>query len=98
MALIVAAAGGCGGGGSAEETRAELRRWASAVDDVCRATRERIADRGSARDAVDLHRVAVRAGDDVGAAVERIRRVSISEAARARVRPFLADLAKTSRG
>jgi hypothetical protein len=94
MALMVAAAGGCGGGGSAEETRAELRHWASAVDDVCRATRERIAARGGARDVRDLHRVAVHASDDVETAVERIRRVSISGAARARVRPFLTDLAK----
>src|SRR5687768_14709076 len=33
IALMVAAAAGCGGGASAEETRAELRRWASAVDE-----------------------------------------------------------------
>jgi hypothetical protein len=93
-ALIVAAAAGCGGGASAEESRAEVRRWASAVDDVCRATRERIAARGGARDALDLHRVAVLASDDVRAGIQRIRRVPISEAARPRVRPFLAGLAR----
>jgi hypothetical protein len=94
MALMVAAAAGCGGGSSAEETRAELRRWASAVDDVCRTTRERIAARGDAHDALDLDSVAVRASDDVRAAIKRIRRVPISEVARPRVRPFLAELAK----
>jgi hypothetical protein len=94
MALMVAAAAGCGGGSSAEETRAELRRWASAVDDVCRSTRERIAVRGGAHAALDLEAVAVRASDDVRAAIKRIRRVPISEEARSRVRPFLAELAK----
>jgi hypothetical protein len=93
LALTVAATAGCGGT-SAEETRAELRRWASAVDDVCRATRERIAERGDAHDVLDLHRVAERAGDDVRAAIERIRRVPVSEGARPRVRTFLAELAK----
>ena len=91
---LVAAAPGCDNGPSAEETRAELRRWVSAVDDVCRATREDIAARGEARDAHDLHRVAESAGDDVRAAIERIRRVPISDEARARVRPFLAELEK----
>jgi hypothetical protein len=37
----VTTAAGCGGRGtSPEETRAELRRWSSAVDDICRATRD----------------------------------------------------------
>jgi hypothetical protein len=93
IALMVAAAAGCGGP-SAEERRAELRRWASAVDDICRATREDIAARGHARDLLDLHRVAERASDDVHAAIERIRRVPISEAVRPQVRSFLAELAK----
>jgi hypothetical protein len=92
--LMVAATAGCGGGTSAEETRAELRRWASAVDDVCRATREHIAERGDAHDVLDLHRVAERASDDVRAAIERIRRVPMSEGARHRVHTFLAELAK----
>ena len=94
MALVVAAAAACGGAPSADETRAQLRRWASAVDEVCRTTREGIAARGGARDALDLDWVARRASDDVRAAIERIRRVPISEAARPRVRPFLAELAK----
>jgi hypothetical protein len=94
MALMVAAAAGCGGGPSAEETRADLRRWASAVDDVCRTTRERIAGRGGARDARDLDWVAARASDDVRAAIKRIRDVPISKAARPRVRPFLVELAR----
>ena len=94
IASIVAVAGGCGGGPSAEETRAELRRWASAVDDVCRATREDIVASGDAQDLLELPRIAERAGDDVRAAIERIRRVPISEAARPRVRSFLDGLAK----
>jgi hypothetical protein len=94
IALMVAVAAGCGGGPSAEETRAELRRWASAVDDICRTTREDITARGGAFDARDLDRVAARASDDVRAAIDRIRRVPISEEARPRVRPFLAELAK----
>jgi hypothetical protein len=93
MALMVASAAGCGGP-SAEETRAELRRWASAVDDVCRTTRERIAARGDAHDALDLESVALRASDDVRAAIDRVRRVPISKEARPRVRPFLDELAK----
>jgi hypothetical protein len=94
IVLTMAAGTGCGGGPSAEETRAELRRWASAVDDVCRATREAIAARGEAHDARDLHWVAAGASEDVRAAIERIRRVRLSEAARPRVRSFLAELAK----
>jgi hypothetical protein len=94
MALMVAAAAGCGGGPSADEIRAELRRWASAVDDVCRTTRERIAARGDAHDALDLESVARRASEDVRAAIERIRRVPISKEARPRVRPFLDELAR----
>jgi len=94
IALLAAAAAGCGGGASAEETRAELRRWASAVDDVCRTTREHIAARGDAHDVLDLDRVAVGASDDVRAAIERIRDVPLSEEARPRVRTFLAELAK----
>jgi hypothetical protein len=49
MALMLVAAAGCGGGSGAEETRAELRRRASAVDDVCRTTRERIVRRAVAK-------------------------------------------------
>ena len=94
IALMVAVAAGCGGGPSAEETRAELRRWASAVDHICQTTREDITARGGALDARDLDRIAVRASDDVRAAIDRIRRVPISEEARPRVRPFLAELAK----
>jgi hypothetical protein len=93
MALTVAAVVGCGGP-SAGETRAELRRWTSAVDDVCRTTRERIARRGGARDVRELESMAARASEDVRAAIERIRRVSISEKARDRVRPFLTELGK----
>ena len=92
VALMVALVAGCGGGPSAEETRAELRRWTAAVDAVCRTTREDIAARGGALDARDLDRVAVRAGDDVRAAIERIRRVPISEEAHPRARRFLAEL------
>jgi hypothetical protein len=94
MALMVAAAAGCGGGSSAEETRAELRRWASAVDDVCRTTRERIAARGDADDALELESVAARASEDVRAAIERIRDVPIPKGAGPRVRDFLWELAK----
>ena len=94
VALVVAAAAGCGGGSRADETRAELRRWASAVDDVCRTTRERIAARGDADDADELESVAAGASDDVRAAIERIRRVSIPKGAGSRVRDFLAELAK----
>jgi hypothetical protein len=93
MALMAAAAASCGGGSSADETRADLRRWASAVDDVCRTTRERIVARGGPHDAIDLDSVALHASDDVRAAIKRIRGVQISEAARPRVRPFLAELA-----
>lgn len=89
IALTLAAGGGCGGGPSAD-----VRRWASAVDDTCRATREAIAARGDAHDAPDLHRIAERASDDVRAAIERIRRVPISETARPRVQTFLADLTR----
>jgi hypothetical protein len=92
--LLAVAAAGCGGESSAEDPRAELRRWRSAVDDVCRATRERIAERGDARDALELESVAAQAGDDVRAAIERIRGVPISAEGRRRVRPFLAELAK----
>jgi hypothetical protein len=94
MALMATVAGCGGGGAGADETRAELRRWASAVDDVCRATHERIVARGDARDLREVHRVAVRASDDVRAGIERIRRVPISEEARPRVRSFLGGLAK----
>jgi hypothetical protein len=93
MALLAAAAVGCGGS-SADETRAQVRRWTSAVDEVCRTTRERIVTRGGAEDASGLESMAARARDDVGAAIERIRRVPISETARSRVRPFLAELTK----
>lgn len=92
-ALIAAAAVGCGGS-SADETRAQLRRWTAAVDDVCRTTRERIAARGGAEDASDLESIAARGSDDVRGAIERIRRVPISDEARPRVRTFLAELTK----
>jgi hypothetical protein len=91
-ALMVVAAAGCGGGPKREDPAAELRRWRSAVDDVCRATRERIAARGDARDALDLHTVAIEADKDVRAAFERIRAAPLSAENRRRVQPFLAQL------
>jgi hypothetical protein len=90
----MAAAAGCGGGSSPEDPRAELRRWRAAVDDVCRTTRERIAARGDARDALDLESVAARASEDVRAAIKRIRGIPVSATNRRRVRPFLAELEK----
>ena len=94
LVLLVAMAAGCGGGPSAEETRAELRRWASAVDDICRATQVDIAARGYADDLVDLQRVTEHASADVRGAIERIRDVPLAEEARPRVRAFLAELEK----
>jgi hypothetical protein len=93
-ALIIAVATGCGGGPSADDQRAELRRWRAAVDNVCRTTRERIVARGEPDDALDLNSFATRAGDDVRAAIKRIRKVPISDANRRRVSPFLAELRK----
>jgi hypothetical protein len=89
---LAAATTGCGGGSSAEETRAEMRRWAAAVDDVCRATRAGIAERGQAQDLLDLRRVAERASADVRGAVERIRRVPRPDPAHPQVGLFLAEL------
>ena len=94
---LAAAATGCGGGASAEETRAEMRRWTAAVDDVCRATRADIAERGHARDLLELERVAGRASDDVRGAIERIRRVPRPDAARPQVGLFLAELRRAER-
>jgi hypothetical protein len=94
----IAAATGCGGGPSAEEKRAELRRWASAVDDICRATRKDIAERGHAKDLLDLERVAEGARADARAAVQRIRRVPVSEAVRPRLDAFMAELEKIEPG
>jgi len=88
IALVAAAAAGCGGGSSADDSR----RWASAVDDVCRETHESLAARGDAQDLRDLHRIAELARDDVRSAIERIRDVPISEQTRARVYTFLGEL------
>jgi hypothetical protein len=94
VSLVVAAAAGCGGGSTADETRAELQGWASAVDDVCRTTRERIAARGDADNALELESVAAHGSEDVHAAITRIRDVAIPKGAGPRVRDFLAELTK----
>jgi hypothetical protein len=94
--LLIAAvlAAGCGGGGepSAEERRTALAAWAKRADAVCGEARSGIATRGAPVDLIDLDRVAVRAAGDVRAAIGRIRRLPVSEAARPRVRPFLGEL------
>jgi hypothetical protein len=88
IALVVLAAAGCGGGSKADEPR----RWASAVDDICRETHESLASRGDAQDLRDLHRIAERASEDVRSAVKRIREVPISEETRRRALFFLGEL------
>lgn len=97
--LLVVALAGCGGGGgdkdpaqSAADRRAELDRWVSRADGVCRKSNEAIAERGWPRTLVELDKAAARAVEDVRAASRAIQGLAPPKGSEERVKPFVASV------
>ncbi len=96
--LLVVVLAGCGGGGdkdpalSAADRRAELDRWVSRADGVCRKSNEAIADRGWPRTLVELDKAAARAVGDVRAASRAIQGLAPPKGSEERVKPFVASV------
>ena len=95
--LLLAALAGCGGGGkdpalSAADRRAELDRWVSRADGVCRKSNEAIADRGWPRNLVELDRMSARAVDDVRQASRAVQGMVAPKGSEDRVKPFVASV------
>jgi hypothetical protein len=95
-AALLAPVAGCGGddGPSAAERRAAHARWVERADEICRDAEQDIVARGAPIDVLDVDRVAVRATQDVRAAVEEIRSLRTPPGASRRVRPLVDELAR----